>query len=91
MTIRLYYNAADSRARASDEWHEKWISKSGLKARLWTDKAISQFLGKPQNAGPIMAWMQKEVQQVENTLEFQQWLAKRHKWLIAHGKLPAEE
>lgn len=56
MTVRLYYNAVDSRAGASAEWRDKWISKSGLKARFWTDKAISQFLGKPQRAGLIMAW-----------------------------------
>lgn len=53
MAVRLYYNAADSRARASTEWHDNWISKRGLKARSWTEKAISQFLGKPQKAGPI--------------------------------------
>lgn len=56
MPVRLYYNAVDLRARASAEWRHKWISKSGLKARFWTDKAISQFLGKPQRADPIMAW-----------------------------------
>lgn len=50
-----YYNAADMRARASDAWHSEWISKHGLKKRLWTDKAISEFLGKAQKAGPIMA------------------------------------
>ncbi|SQD10765.1 Uncharacterised protein [Citrobacter freundii] len=71
MAVRLYYNAADMRTRASDAWHTEWISKSGLKARLWTDKAISDFLGKPQKAGPIMAWKQKEVLQVENTPAFQ--------------------
>ncbi len=91
MAVRLYYNAADSRARASAEWHDNWISKSGLKARYWTDKAISQFLGKPQKAGPIMALTQKEVRRVENTHEFQQWLAKRREWLIAHERLPADE
>ncbi|QHP82795.1 hypothetical protein EO763_23160 (plasmid) [Pectobacterium odoriferum] len=91
MTVRLYYNAADSRARASAQWHDHWISKSGLKARYWTDKAISQFLGKPQQAGPIMAWTQKEVQRVENTQEFQQWLANRREWLRAHGKLSEDK
>ena len=50
MTVRLYYKAADARAKASSEWHEEWISKSGLKARLWTDKAISDFLGASLNA-----------------------------------------
>lgn len=61
MTVRLYYNATDLRVRASAEWHEKWLRKSGLKARFWTDNAISQFLRKPQKAGPITAWTQKEV------------------------------
>ncbi|EHT8580963.1 hypothetical protein KYR89_004390 [Salmonella enterica] len=91
MAVRVYYNAADSRARASAEWHDNWISKSGLKARNWTDKAISEFLGQPQKAGPIMAWKRKDVQKVESTPEFQQWLVKRYEWLIAHGKLPAAE
>jgi hypothetical protein len=43
MTVRLYYNAADARARASNDWHAEWISKSGLKARLWTDKGSVNF------------------------------------------------
>ncbi len=30
MAVRLYYNATDSRARASTEWHDNRISKSGL-------------------------------------------------------------
>ncbi|MCP6037018.1 hypothetical protein NL368_27150, partial [Klebsiella pneumoniae] len=72
MTVRLYYNAADSRAKASAEWHDNWISKSGLKARYWTDKAISDFLDQPQKAGPIMAWKRKDVLKVESTSEFQQ-------------------
>jgi hypothetical protein len=91
MAVRVYYNAADSRARASAEWHDNWISKSGLKARNWTDKAISEFLGQPQKSGPIMAWKRKDVQKVESTPEFQRWLAKRREWLIAHGKLPTDE
>ncbi|AYN25511.1 hypothetical protein D8682_00635 (plasmid) [Buttiauxella sp. 3AFRM03] len=91
MAVRLYYNAADARARASDAWHDEWISKSGLKARFWTDKAISQFLGLPKKAGPILAWKQKDVEKVESTHEFQQWLAKRREWLIAHGKLLTDE
>ncbi|MGE2441059.1 hypothetical protein ACMFBM_28095 [Klebsiella pneumoniae] len=53
MTVRLYYNAVDRRAQASNEWHAEWISKRGLKARLWTDKAISEFLGAPLSAGPV--------------------------------------
>ncbi|ECB6713954.1 hypothetical protein E0V51_22975 [Salmonella enterica subsp. enterica serovar Hvittingfoss] len=88
MTVRLYYNAVDFRIRASNAWHDEWISKSGLKARLWTDKAISEFLDKPQKAGPILAWRRKDVQKVESTPAFQDWLAKRREWLIARGKLP---
>lgn len=86
-----YYNAADMRARARDAWHSEWISTRGLKARFWTDKAISVFLGRPQKAGPIMAWKRKDVQKVERTPEFQNWLAKRRAWLAAHGKLPGEQ
>lgn len=89
MTSRLYYNAADARARASDGWHDEWISKSGLRARLWTEKAISEFLGAPLNAGPVMAWRRKEVLKVEKSPAFQTWIAKRRKWLEARGKLPA--
>ena len=29
MTVRLYYNAVDRRAQASNEWHAEWISKRG--------------------------------------------------------------
>lgn len=90
MTVRLYYNAADARTRASNEWHVEWISKSGLKARLWTDKAISEFLGAPLNSGPVKAWKQKEVKKVEATPAFKRWLEKRRAWLIARGKLTAD-
>lgn len=90
MTVRLYYNAADARTRSSNEWHAEWISRSGLKARLWTDKAISEFLDAPLNAGPLKAWKQKEVKKVEATAAFQKWLEQRRAWLIARGKLPAD-
>jgi len=90
MTVRLYYNAADARARASNEWQAEWISKNGLKARLWTEKAISEFLGTPLNAGPVKAWKWKEVKKVEATRAFRTWLEQRRAWLIARGKLPAD-
>lgn len=90
MTVKLYYNAANARARASDRWHAEWISKSGLKARLWTDKAINEFLGAPLNAGPIKAWKQKNVKKVEATPAFKTWLEQRRAWLVARGKLPAD-
>lgn len=85
-----YYKAAGRQERASDAWHAEWISKSGLKARLWTDKAIAEFLGRPEKAGPIMAWRRKDVQKVEGTPAFQNWLAKRREWLASHGKSPDE-
>jgi hypothetical protein len=90
MTSRLYYNAVDARARTSDEWHTEWISKSGLKERLWTDKAIREFLGVPLDAGPIKACKQKEVKKVENTPAFKSWIEQRRARLIARGKLPAD-
>lgn len=86
-----YYNAADRRSRARDAWHAEWFSKSGLKARLWTDKAIAEFLGRTEKAGPVMAWRRKDVQKVEGTPAFQRWLAKRLEWLAAQGKLPGEQ
>lgn len=91
MTVKLYYNAADARARASNEWHAEWISKSGLKNRLWTDEAISEFLGEPRDAGPVKAWKQKEVEKVEATPAFKAWLEHRREWLAARGKLPADQ
>ncbi|EGX5147449.1 hypothetical protein DQ657_25320 [Salmonella enterica] len=34
------------RQERSQDWHARWISKQGLKNRLWTDKAISSFLSR---------------------------------------------
>lgn len=88
MTVRLYYNAAETRARASNNWHAEWISKSGLKARLWTDKAISEFLSAPVDTGPVKAWKLKDIKKVEQTPEFKAWFEQRRAWLIARGKIP---
>jgi hypothetical protein len=71
-------------------WHAKWISKGGLKDRLWTDKAISEFLGKPRDAGPIKAWTRKEVLKAENGMGFKAWMKERRARLIASGKLPPD-
>lgn len=78
------------REERSKAWHTKWISRSGLKERLWTDKAIAEFLGKPRDAGPIKAWKREEVLKVEKTPDFRAWMKKRRTWLIARGKLPAD-
>jgi len=70
------------RAQASKEWHSKWISKQRLKSdRLWTDKAILEFLGSPREAGPIKAWLLEDVLAAEKTKEFKAWMQKRRAWL----------
>ncbi|ENQ6292831.1 hypothetical protein ACEPLM_005338, partial [Klebsiella pneumoniae] len=65
-------------------------AKRGLKARLWTDKAISEFLGAPLSAGPVKAWKQKEVKKVEATPAFKTWLEQRRAWLVARGKISSD-
>ncbi len=66
------------RAEASKKWHAKWISRQTLKSeRLWTDKAILEFLGKPRDAGPIKAWLLTDVLAAENTEQFKAWMQKR--------------
>lgn len=80
------------RAELSKKWHAKWISKQGLKIeRLWTDKAIQEFLGKPRQAGTIKAWLRKDVLAAEKTMGFKAWIEKRRAWLIARGKLPPDQ
>ena len=78
------------RQEQSEFWHAKWISKSGLKERLWTDKAIAEFLGKPRKAGPIMAWTRTEVVDAENTPDFKIWMKERCTLLVVRGKLSAD-
>jgi hypothetical protein len=74
-------------AQESKKWHATWISKAGLKDRLWTDKAITDFLGKPADAGPIKAWKIAEVEAAEKTEGFKAWLKTRKAWLASRGKL----
>jgi hypothetical protein len=45
-----------------------------LKARLWTDKAIREFLSTPLDAGPVKARKQKEVKKVEDIPAFKAWM-----------------
>jgi hypothetical protein len=79
------------RSELSKKWHAKWISKQGLKTeRLWTDKAIVEFLGKPRQAGAIKAWQRKDVLAAEKTMGFKAWMRERKAWLIARGKLPSK-
>lgn len=76
------------RQERSREWHTRWISRQGLKDRLWTDKAIAEFLPAPQKAGPIRAWPRKSVLAAEKTPGFMAWLEKRRAWLDARCRLP---
>lgn len=76
------------REKASRAWHAKWITKAGLKDRLWTDKAITQYLGKPRNAGPTLAWTREAMLKAEQHPEFIAWLAQRRARLLAKGRLP---
>ncbi|ENL4289963.1 hypothetical protein AB5D91_004662 [Salmonella enterica] len=76
------------RQERRQEWHASWLSRQGLKARLWTDKAIMAFLPPPQKAGPILAWRKKDVLAAEKQPDFQAWMAKRRTWLDARCRLP---
>ena len=85
-TERRAYGEAQ-REKRSQAWHAQWISRAGLKARLWTDKAITDFLGNPQAAGPIPAWPRASVLEAEQSPDFVAWMARRRAWLHARGKL----
>ncbi|EGR3031423.1 hypothetical protein J7H99_001517 [Vibrio parahaemolyticus] len=60
-------------------WHEKWISKTGLKEeRNWTDTMIKTFLeGKSESAGKIQAYKRTLITKVEKTKKFQVAMAER--------------
>ncbi|MCY1444545.1 hypothetical protein D9M71_610230 [compost metagenome] len=78
------------RKALSITWHKTWISKAGLKERLWTDKAIVDFLGPAIDAGPIKAWPLKAALKAEKSQGFKTWMQERLAWLTARGKLPPE-
>lgn len=86
---RLYTDAErrqygeQMREQRSKDWHSTWITKTRLKQeRNWTDKAIADFLPKPQTAGkgrrgPIKAYRRGLVLEVEKTEAFKEWMEKR--------------
>ncbi len=76
------------REEYSRDWHMTWFSRKGLKDRLWTDKAIREFLPPPQKAGPIQAWLRKDVLAAEKKAGFRAWMEKRRAWLDARCRLP---
>ncbi|EMK1708439.1 hypothetical protein V8N79_004342 [Salmonella enterica] len=78
------------RQEQREAWHENWFSKTGLKDRFWTDKAIEEFLDKPRKAGPIMAWRRSDVIEAEKTPAFKEWMKKRCSTLVAHGKVSSD-
>lgn len=74
------------RQERSQDWHARWISKQGLKNRLWTDKAISSFLSKPKKAGKIMAWPRTEVLTAEKPRSlWHGWKNDGNGWMRAAG------
>ncbi|NWJ82425.1 hypothetical protein HX884_22950 [Enterobacter sp. SECR19-1250] len=76
------------RQERSRDWHKNWISRQGLKDRLWTDKAVAEFLPAPQKAGPIRAWKLENVLAIEQTPAFMAWMETRRVWLDARCRLP---
>lgn len=83
---RKAYGEAQRQAQR-EKWHAVWISKTGLKDRLWTDKAIAEFLRPPMDAGPVMAWRRVDVAKVESTAEFKEWMQGRCRTLAKRGVL----
>ncbi|MEZ8650812.1 hypothetical protein AB6D92_17720 [Vibrio splendidus] len=61
------------------KWHEKWITKTGLKQdRNWTDAMIKEFLnGKAEHAEIIMAYKRTLIKRVENTKKFKSAMEQR--------------
>jgi hypothetical protein len=67
--------------------HAAWLSKTGLKDRLWTDKAIATFLCPPKYAGPVKACRREDVEMAENTAAFKDWMHDRCHSLGKRGVL----
>ncbi len=78
------------RQKQRDKWHAAWLSKTGLKDRLWTDKAIATFLGQPKKAGPVKAWRRQDVTGAESTAAFKDWMQGRCRSLVKRGVLEEE-
>lgn len=59
-------------------WDLQFITVWRLKSdRLWTDKAIEQWLGKPKKKGKYKIFLIGDVRAVEKKKAFKEWLAPR--------------
>lgn len=66
------------RQRRFAEWSKKWITVTRLKTdRLWTDGAITKWLGKPKKIEKYNVFAVEDVRNVERRKEFKEWLAPR--------------
>jgi predicted RNA-binding protein YlxR (DUF448 family) len=62
----------------NDKWHSKWITVFRLKKdRLWTDKIIKDFLGKPITQGKYKVFKKEDVKQAEKKKAFKKIMIKR--------------
>jgi len=56
----------DYKNRKINEWKTKFFTVFRLKTeRLWTDKIIKDFLGKPKNQGKYKVFNAKDVREAE--------------------------
>jgi len=62
----------------SDKWNSKWITVFRLKKeRLWTDKIIRDYLGKPITQGKYKVFKKEDVKQAEKKKGFKEIMVKR--------------
>jgi hypothetical protein len=64
--------------RKINEWKSKLITVFRLKTeRLWTDKIIKDFLGKPISQGKYKVFKIEDVKQAEKKKDFKEIMTKR--------------
>jgi len=62
----------------SNKWHSQWITVFRLKKdRLWTEKIIKDFLGKPTTQGKYKVFKKEDVKQAEKKKDFKVIMVKR--------------
>lgn len=60
------------------EWDSKWVTVWRLKnQRLWTDKLIKDFLGKPIQHGKYKVFTVEDVKSAEKKKKFKEIMVKR--------------
>lgn len=69
---------AHQRRLAKESWDSQWITIWRLKRfRLWTDKAIAMWLGKPKTKGKYKVFSVDDVRRAERTPAFKEWIGPR--------------